>query len=280
MGIQCFKNFVSEAEEAQTFNRRLGYLAVDLKEYGELRFGKQWSVYSDISLMTSVFNIYGSSSTGTFNFRTDGGQVGTGRASKAVSYRKSWGNFDIGLQAKLIKNRQLSINDNEVDITAKDSFGVSLKHGFLDKKFTLGLAFNEIDIQGDEIEAIGYDGGRSWSAVFGMEIKFETITIAVTLNQSKNHEISDEDIVFDAIGGEASLVYKINEFYSFLIGMNKLDDRDDLEGDFKKELYITGIDFKLHDEVNLYSEIQLNESRQSNGEKLDSSYGFGGTFRF
>jgi hypothetical protein len=34
------KNFVSEAEDAQTFNRRLGYLAIDLKEYGQFAFGK------------------------------------------------------------------------------------------------------------------------------------------------------------------------------------------------------------------------------------------------
>jgi hypothetical protein len=230
--------------------------------------------------MTSVFNIYGSSSTGTFNFRTDGGQVGTGRVSKGVTYRKSWGNFDMGLQAKLIKNRQLSINDTEVDITAKDSFGAMMKHGFFDKKFNIGIAYNEIVIDGEEIPAIGYDGGKSWSAVLGMEAIFDVITFAITLNRSKNHEISDEDMVFDAIGGEISLVYKINEFYSFLIGANKLEDDDDLEGDYKKELYITGINFKLHDEINLYTEVQMNESKDTDGVKLDSSYGFGGTFRF
>jgi predicted porin len=274
-------NFISSSEAGQTFRRRLGFISIDLKEYGELGFGKQWSVYSDVSLNTDIFNIYGGAATGTFNLRTDGGQVGTGRVSKGVTYRIQIYGFELGLQAKLIKNRNLSVNDKDVDIIAKDSFGVALRRKFFNKGLEFGFAYNQIELDGDANPTLGYDGGNSWSGVFIMKIQFSDFMVTALVNRSGNHEISDTDIIFDGDGRELVASWSVNEFYKLMLGYNELNDfNDDLSGDYKKEYYIVGLNFRLHPEAKLYIEFRANESTTTDGEKGENSLGFGGTVKF
>ena len=65
------------------FAARLGFLGVDFGRFGRLAFGKQNSTHYDITgYTTDRFNVFGGQSTATYVAGTDGGQSGTGRATK------------------------------------------------------------------------------------------------------------------------------------------------------------------------------------------------------
>lgn len=62
---------VSEQKQ-QVFGNRLGYLGIDLSKYGKITFGKQWSVYRDVTAYTDRFNVFGGRASATFTGGTDG----------------------------------------------------------------------------------------------------------------------------------------------------------------------------------------------------------------
>jgi hypothetical protein len=79
---------------------RLGLVGVDLGRWGKVSFGKQNSVYYDItSDTTDRFNVFGGQASATYVGGTDGGETGTGRADQVVQYRNTVLKIiDIGMQ--------------------------------------------------------------------------------------------------------------------------------------------------------------------------------------
>jgi predicted porin len=274
------QNFLS-SDANKTFSRRLGYLSFDLKSFGVFRVGKQWSVYSDVSHFTDNFNLYGGSSGGTYNLRTDGGQSGTGRVSQAVTYRNSFWGIQYGLQAKLIKNRKLTVDETDVSIVAKDAYGFSAKRTFFKDMFEFGIAYNQIDLKGEKDAITGYDGGNSWSSVVGLKLKINDLLLAYIYNRSKNHEIDDQTTIFDGNGQELLVSYSISKKLILKTGMNYLSSfESDLKNDYKKEHYIIGLSYNSIKEFKLFIEGRLNESLNAAGEKSKSSLGIGGILYF
>ncbi len=279
LSIGANSNFVSESNSSNTFSRRLGFLGFRSKSFGDLRLGKQWSVYTDVSHFTDVFNLYGGAASGTYNLNTDGGQSGTGRASKSITYRNNFWGFHYGLQAKLIQNNQLTVANTETDLKAKDAFGVSLKRKFF-KILELGIAYNQIDMEGDEGAVTGYNGKNSWSAVAGFVLNLEYLKIGAIYNQSENHELDSEDEIIDGEGVEAYIRYFYTPKTTYYLGYNHLKPRDDdYEKDYKIDDIIAGFDIKVSD-IRFYLEGKASNSKNHEGETGKNSAGLGVVYYF
>ena len=72
---------------------RQGFVGFEHDDYGRFTLGKQWGVSYDIGGVTDWFEIFGASAQGTYNFGTDGGFSGTGRAEQAFQYRVNYKNY-------------------------------------------------------------------------------------------------------------------------------------------------------------------------------------------
>ena len=65
-----------------------------------------------------------------------------------------------------------------------------------------------------------------------MKYKGEKLTVAMIYNRSKDHEISDTNVVYNGEGKELFIQYLFSEHYRLRTGFNQLTDFDnDLDGD-------------------------------------------------
>jgi hypothetical protein len=79
---------VIDTQAEQVFYNRFGYVGADFGPFGRIAVGKQWAVYTDVTLYTTdQFNVFGSEASATYTAGTDGGPLGTGRADQALTYR-------------------------------------------------------------------------------------------------------------------------------------------------------------------------------------------------
>lgn len=200
--------------------------------------------------------------------------------SHGVTYRNQFWGIKYGLQAKLIKNKELTLDSNSSGVTAKDSYGMMLQRAF--GKFHMGIAYNQIDLEGDENAISGYDGGNSWSSVLGLKYVGDFTTIAFVYNRSKNHEIDDGTTIFDGEGQELILSYNFTEKLNFKIGYNLLADFDnDLDdNEYQREYYIVGASLKPHRDIKLFIEGRSNQSKSLDGDKGNDSAGVGAVLYF
>lgn len=279
LSIGANNNVVSDSVSQNTFRRRLGFIGFKSPSFGDIRFGKQWSVYSDVSHFTDSFNLFGGSSSGTYNLNTDGGQSGTGRVSKGITYRKKINKTKLGFQVKLIQNKYLSIQGSETTLKAKDAFGASIKHLF-SELFEIGFAYNQIDLKGEKDAVKGYDGKNSYSAILGFKFFMKDSLIALTFNKSKNHEMDSDNEIFEAKGFEAYSSHDLNKQLSIYAGFNELLPSDN---NYKKKYiirdYIVGSQYNLKD-LKFFIEGKLSSSMDANGVASKNSIGLGAVFKF
>lgn len=123
---------VQTLTNTQTFTNRLGYMGIDFEKYGTITFGKQKSIYYDITAYTNDFTVFGGRASATFIGGTDGGDNGTGRANQAIIYRNKIDKFSIGAQ-------MLARGSNNKKFI--DGYGFSGQYE-LTKEITWGAAFN------------------------------------------------------------------------------------------------------------------------------------------
>ena len=88
---------------------RQGFVGFEHDVYGRFTLGKQWGVSYDIGGVTDWFEIFGGAAQGTYNFGTDGGFSGSGRAEQALQYRVNYNNFSFAVQY-LASDEQLDVN--------------------------------------------------------------------------------------------------------------------------------------------------------------------------
>ena len=103
---------------------RQGYVGISHKDYGTLTIGKQWGVSYDVGGVTDWFEIFGGVGSGTYNFGTDGGLSGSGRAEQAIQYRNDIGNFSLAAQFQATQD-EIHIgepNENEDTINGTLNF--------------------------------------------------------------------------------------------------------------------------------------------------------------
>jgi predicted porin len=75
----------------QVLLARLGFVGADFGRFGQVAIGKQYAAQYDIAgYTTDRFNVFGGQGTFAYTSGTDGGQTGTGRADRVVTYKNTF----------------------------------------------------------------------------------------------------------------------------------------------------------------------------------------------
>ncbi|QDP02237.1 porin [Thalassotalea sp. PS06] len=226
---------------------RLGNVFVKHDDWGQITLGKQLAIYYLALYHTDWYNYWGGSANGAFNLGTDGGFSGTGRAEQALSWVKSYGAFDFGIQIH-IQDEPLNIDIGtceETDLSQDlcrlfrqfdgeqlgrtgNGYGASLGYNLGDWLFTVAYNLNTIDI--DPIFGnLGVEDGKD--EIWGAGIKYgefgsDGLYMALMYNESSLHEVDDSGLFYDARGSELMVKYNFTNNYGIYAGYNDLQARD------------------------------------------------------
>jgi predicted porin len=270
------KDGTPNGDDTNLFSR-IGLIGFGTK-YGAVSFGKQWSVYYDVSSYTDRFAVFGGSASGTYNAGTDGGGSGTGRADGAGKYRLRREAVTFGAQVQ---------NQAEIPLTGGIDYDVG--YGLsLTREWPFGLeaggAYNRatIDNLTADLRAFGLTGDTE-AAVAGLKYSQGPLYLATTFSWQKNLEATDQDLFIDATGWEFYGRYNIKERWRVVGGTNTLDpDRSDPDvGQFDIRSAIFGTQFLYGDIRNgdvVYFEAQIQNGHNFNGSRRDNVYTVG--FRY
>lgn len=279
---------IQAQQTQQVFGNRLGYLGIDLDKYGTLTFGKQWSVYRDITTYTDRFNVFGSRASATFVGGTDGGENGTGRADQSIIYRNQIGPLSFGVQVQARKG-----NNNHF----LDGFGLSGQLEII-QDFFIGSAFNRAFLNENTINSGKIIGLSGQPTYFAMGTKYigKKIDFSITYALQKNGDFTQgfyldsqlgdvrPTVVFDAKGIEIFGKYKLNKL-SLLAGYNHyapivdhipiVSGQSPVHGGFKRNDYIAGITYQHMKFVQLYGEQRISTGKNAIGMKEQSVFTLG-----
>jgi predicted porin len=233
---------------------RLGFVGFDFGAYGLLAAGKQWSTYYDVSGYTDELWVFGGRGSGTYVRGSDGGGAGTGRASKAVTYRNQVGGFTIGAQTQLEANR----------LTGLGSIGGSVQYAF-PFGLTLGAAGNVGDVPDTISKAILGAKEHEVAIVFGAAVQRPRWYAAFTYSIQESHDAVNVDtltVAFDATGFEAIAYYDIGRRFRLSGGFNVLAPKPigPIHPDFRIRFGVLGGAFYFNSQTLIYAEWKLEDS--------------------
>lgn len=272
----------------RAFTNRLGYVGVNFEKIGTFTFGKQWSVYYDITSYTDNFLVFGGAASATYIGGTDGGENGTGRANQSIIYRNSFDRFQVGAQAQV----RGGSNDKFVD-----GFGFSAQYTIID-----GLSFGAAMIKDllsknltTESKIIGLTGDPAYYSA-GIKYNRKNLTFNVigaiqkngdfTQGQylNTNNELMKPTIVFDAKGLEIYSNYQFKDFsihagYNLYIPDTKniqlQNNQEPISPNFKISNGIIGVRYNPFTFVQIYSEQRLSFGKTVNNTKNPSVFTIG-----
>ena len=253
-------------EGKDAFTTRLGYVGFETP-FGDLTWGKQWSVYYDVAGWTDRFFTFGARASGAFALG-DGGLNGTGRAETAAQYRIGWGPVEFGLQSQ---NRKRTANDRDFG----DTIGGSLRWSVSDP-LTIGMAYNQVR---DGVEDPGPNEPHigDTATIVGVRWDSGPLEWAVTLARAEQQHQDDEDTWFDSLGSEVFGQWSFDERWSVFGGLNWLepDDRS-VDTEYRILDYLVGAAYRLNRYVVVSGELRLDEGRTAAGEPLnEDTFAFG-----
>lgn len=271
---------------------RQGYVGVSHADYGRFTLGKQWGVSYDIGSVTDWFEIFGAEASGTYNFGTDGGFSGTGRAEQAIQYRVNYRNFNFAAQYLASEDELHASGENGEDFSAvlnfNNAYGLSIMYQ-APFDIRLGLAYNKSKL------SLGANGETS--ANFDDELISAYITyrshnenglhVAVVYTDMTNHDINDVGKLMNkATGIEVFSAYRFDNDISLILGYNSLKDRSTIElgsdGTFHKEYFILSAKYHWDEDFYLYIESKIDDSTlsESTTSLAENATGIGMMFTF
>ncbi|GGA94053.1 porin [Agarivorans gilvus] len=215
-GAQLEWGFNSVEKSDPLFNNRLGNIYFQSDSGGSIRIGKQWSAYYDVAVWTDQFWKFGGDASGTYDGRNGGDESGMGRADDAITYRNSFGGFNLGLQYQF-----------ENDDSARDyGYQVSGTYGF-DFGLSLGLAYAESAYNSNNINYVGdasQDTAESW--LLGLVYDSDGVYVAGSYGEYKNLSSFFSDVADKATGLELIAMYNMQGgLYHVYGGYNDLEDK-------------------------------------------------------
>ncbi|TKB46906.1 porin [Thalassotalea mangrovi] len=225
---------------------RLGNVFLTHDDWGQITLGKQFSVYYLALYHTDWYNFWGGSANGAFNLGTDGGFSGTGRAEQALSWTRSFGAIDLGVQLH-VQDEPLNINLRscaEEDLPdqlcrlirefngqelGRTGNGYGLSFGYNWNRWLFSLAYNLNNVNVDPVFGnLGFKDGKD--EIWGAGIKYgeygaQGLYAAAMYNESSLHEVDDSGLFYDAKGSELMVKYNVNNYGAYA-GYNDLRARD------------------------------------------------------
>ena len=258
----------------KALSTRLGYLGMRFDDIGELSFGKQWSVYYDVAGWTDNFNVYGGTGLSVYSSGTDGGAVGSGRADNAVVWRNERGKFSYGLQTQL---KTSADDDNYKGLGGSMIFSPS-------DTWDIGFAFSAARVKGVFEEVAGDKDSNV--ATLGARYQRGPWNAAFSIARWDNHEaifFDDDTLIYDGFGAELYASYEWSDRMHLYGGFNYTDpDIDDprVDPDFGAEFLIFGASWFATKDSFAYIEGLLSNSKQVDGQSVDSVFSAGYRFDF
>ncbi|TNF84926.1 MAG: porin, partial [Acidobacteria bacterium] len=243
-------------EGSQAFTTRLGYVGFETP-YGDLTWGKQWSVYYDVAGWTDRFYTFGAQASGALG---DGGINGTGRASNAAIYRIGGGPVMFGLQSQ---NRSSTANDQGFGDTISGSLRWSPSDAL-----AIGLAYNQVR---DGVEDPGPNEPHlgDTATIIGANWDRGPLELAVVLTRGEQREMDDEETWFDSLGSEVFGRWSFDEHWSIFGGLNWLEPDDDtVDTEYRILDFLIGGAYQPHPNVIISLEWRLTDSRTATGRPL------------
>ncbi|MBD1388969.1 porin [Neiella sp. HB171785] len=294
---------LSSGDKDDTISLRQGNIGLTHDKYGAIKVGKQWSAYYDVTAYTDEYLMFGGEGSGTYNFSGDGGLSGTGRAENAVTYRKQWGGFKLGLQLQVdpgdITFEDFVSDDGFVgrDGDFDSSYGASLQYVFeLNAPLTIGVTYNEADLEfkgeqeSENIRLKVDDKALAFGVKYGNGPLAEGLYASFVYASTDSHEFDDQGIMYDAEGHESLISYGFNKQWVVYGGHNYLSDDDDNYSDVidsynerngteltdttEMLYYVGGVAFRWTKHFMLFSEIRIDDS-DYNGTSGEDVYGVG-----
>ncbi|MCM2679971.1 porin [Echinimonas agarilytica] len=299
---------LSSGDPDDAISLRQGNVYLSHDQWGDIKIGKQWSVYYDASFTTDVYNVFGGEASGTYNFASDGGLSGTGRADNAITWRKSYQGLDIGLQGQFSPGE---LDASDFDSTSEDDIRLSTIDGEFDYGYSMSLGYTfdvgmPLSIRGAYnyalIEVKGEVDGtqvsdvddEAWvgSITLGETLFAKGFYASVSYAQSENHEFDAQGIIYDAEGWETVIGYGFSDQWQVFVGNNllKADDSDyaaalerylddnpsagPLTDDYELSYYVAGVNYNWSHRINLFAEIRVDDS-DFNGTDGEDIYALG-----
>ncbi|MGY5449677.1 porin [Agarivorans sp. MS3-6] len=200
------------------FTNRLGNIYFSNDRFGSIRVGKQWSAYYDIAVWTDQFWKFGGDASGTYDGRNGGDESGMGRADDAVTYRNSFGGFNLAAQYQLENKSTARDYGYQISGTYDFDFGLSLGAAY---------AANGYDsAKTGYVGAADQDKATSWLA--GVVYESDMFYLAGTYGEYENLSKMFSTLADKANGLELIGVYKIDGgLYHVYGGYNGLEDKTD-----------------------------------------------------
>lgn len=279
---------IHTSQTHQVLGNRLGSLGISMGKYGSLTFGKQWSVYRDITAYTDKFNVFGSRASATFIGGTDGGSNGTGRADQSIIYRNQIGPLHISSQTQARGGRNGNIIDGF-------GFSAQLEVG---KNLLIGSAYNRAFLSTSLLNSgqiLGLTGHPTYIS-FGLQYIKNKFQIGLVSAFQENGDFTKgfykdsvsgslyPTVVFNAKGLEIFAKYSLRKF-SIMMGYNLYMPSVDrvpaihgqplLSKEFRSNDLIIGVYYQFMAPVYIYSEQRISFGQNAVGETDKSVFTMG-----
>ncbi|TPH14432.1 porin [Litorilituus lipolyticus] len=271
---------------------RQGFVGFKHDNYGQLSLGKQWGVSYDVGGVTDWFEIFGAEASGTYNFGTDGGFSGSGRAEQAIQYRYYYQNFSFAGQYLASEDELHTSGENGEELSAilnfNNSFGVSVIYQ-TPFDIGLGIAYNKAKIK---LSANGQSTSKVDDELITAHVTYrpygsDGLHVAFVYTDMKNHDINDVGkIMSKSRGIELFSAYRFDNDISLILGYNSLKDNSTGEigsdGTFHKQYYILSAKYHWDEDFYLYIESKIDNSTlaENTTSLAEDATGIGMMFTF
>jgi predicted porin len=236
------------------FPLRLAYLGFE-SSYGDLRLGKQWSAYWDVSVFSDQLPAYTGTTSGAFNIG-DGSVSGTGRPDQLIQYRGASSSFSYAGQ---IQARNLTENDQPV----VDTYGGSVSYARSDG-IDLGVAFSVVRDGVNDPEPDQPMRG-DWALILGARTKNEKRYAGATVTVSQNHEQDDQGQFFDSIGFESYADYLMFKKLRWRLALNGQLPVGSYSGDYRLAYLVLGASYDILPGFRVFALPRFSFSRNADG---------------
>ncbi|GAA4891766.1 porin [Ferrimonas pelagia] len=295
--LQLSGDALQSQREGQFLFNRLGYLAFNHDKFGSLSIGKQWSVYYDVAANTDNFILTGGLASGVYNFGTDGGLSGTGRADSAIQYRNELYGLQYALQYQaktegtvgVLPPPECNVTEppafcdelNDFSVDYDDSWGGSVRYRF--HALTFGVGYNR-----GNFESVARGQAKDEAVILGItygDLYQPGLYAGANYAKTENHELDHRNRVFDGDGYELMVNYTFDNALTLVSGVNWLESSDstyeDENGKFKRLLYVLGAHYQWGDMIRLYVEGKIDDSEFGSDNGSDENLiGVGARFYF
>lgn len=247
----------------------------------------------NITGVTDVFDIFGAEAAGVYNFGTDGGFSGTGRAEQAIQYNWSYDKYKVAVQyqatEEIIDLETLIDDEPEAIVNFSNSYGFSVIYQ-APYEIGLGIGYNKAKISLSQ-EPINNVSSVNDILITGhitySNLRAQGFQMSLVYSAMENHEWNDAGKVMNkSTGIELHSSYRFDNDIAILLGFNSLKDDSKADfgsnGLFHKKYIVVGAKYHWIEEFHLYTEFKIDSSTATDQtfDLSENAFGIGMAYEF